>query len=81
VKTQNQKTIVVEAMYLATDTSGQIKRKEIRPMSKNYEEQINDVQRKIKKLEAHLEYLEKLKELRDNGPSVTREKESHEVEK
>jgi CHASE3 domain sensor protein len=50
-------------------------------MSKNYEEQINDVQRKIKKLEAHLEYLEKLKELRDNGPSVTREKESHEVEK
>lgn len=35
-------------------------------MSKNYEEQISDVKRKIKKLEAHLEYLEKLKELRDN---------------
>lgn len=41
-------------------------------MSKNYEEQIYDVQRKIKKLEAHLEYLEKLKDLRDNDSLGTR---------
>lgn len=45
-------------------------------MSKNYEEQINDVKRKMKKLEAHLEYLEKLKELRDSNPVESRDKDN-----
>lgn len=49
-------------------------------MSKNYEEQISDVKRKIKKLEAHLEYLEKLKELRDND-SLDSQETSREDEK
>lgn len=49
-------------------------------MSKNYEEQISDVKRKIKKLEAHLEYLEKLKELRDNDPVESRDSESEKKE-
>lgn len=41
-------------------------------MSKNYETQISDVKQKIKKLEAHLRYLEELKKLRDEQPPSTR---------
>lgn len=41
-------------------------------MSKNYETQIADVKQKIKKLEAHLRYLEELKKLRDENPPSNR---------
>lgn len=41
-------------------------------MSKDYETQIQDVEQKIQKLQAHKNYLEELKRLRDESPPSQR---------